>query len=61
MRKALRIIAIAAGIISILSTVILGFVYLEDFFGQINKIKSKISNKISESKRVDDEFDSEWV
>ncbi len=43
MRKALRIVAISAGIVSVVSAVILGCVYFEDITGYIKKIKSKIS------------------
>ncbi len=48
MRKALRIISISSGIISILSAVILGFIYLEDMAGCIKKIKNKIVGKIGD-------------
>ena len=54
MRKALRIIAIASAIISILSTVILGCIYLEDMLGLIKNVKNKISNRIAE-RNIDDE------
>ena len=38
MRKALRIISIFAGIVSIVSAVILGWIYLEDIAGHIKKM-----------------------
>ena len=41
MRKALRIISITAGLISVVSAVILGFIYLEDVVGHIKNIKTK--------------------
>ena len=55
MRKALRIIAIASAIVSVLSTVILGCIYLEDMLGLIKNIKNKISNRIAERNLIDDE------
>ncbi len=45
MRKALRIISITTGIISVLSAVILGFIYLEDIVGHIKNIKTRFVNK----------------
>ena len=41
MRKALRIISISAGIISVVSAVVLGYIYLEDIVGYIKKVKTK--------------------
>jgi len=54
MRKALRIIAVASGIISVVSTVVLGFIYLEDILKYIKKTKAKLTP--SESAYEDDEF-----
>lgn len=48
MRKALRIISLSAGIISIVSAVILGCIYLEDVFTHINKVKNKLSSKTND-------------
>ena len=48
MRKTLRTVAISAGIISAISVVILGCVYLEDIARHIKKIKLKIANKIND-------------
>lgn len=42
MRKALRIIAVSAGIVSVVSAIMLGYIYLEDIAGQIKKVKTKI-------------------
>lgn len=43
MRKALRIIAFASGMISVVATVVLGCVYLEDLLGCVKKLKSRIT------------------
>ena len=59
MRKALKIVAVSAGIVSVVSAVVLGCVYLEDIAGHIKKIKSKISNKISDTKYIGEEHDYE--
>ncbi len=48
MRKALRIIAVFAGTVSVVSVVILGFIYFEDISGRLNVFKNKIFDKISE-------------
>lgn len=48
MRKALRIVSISAGIVSVVSAVILGYIYLEDIAGYINKTKTKLINKIED-------------
>jgi hypothetical protein len=48
MRKALRIVTISAGIVSVVSAVILGFIYLEDIVGYLNKVKTKVVNKIED-------------
>ena len=54
MRKALRIISATAGLISVVSAVILGFIYLEDMFGHINRVKIKIADKIGNKKQVEE-------
>ena len=48
MRKALRIVSISAGIVSVVSAVILGYIYLEDIAGYINKTKTKLINTIED-------------
>ncbi len=45
MRKALRILTASAGIISVASAVVLGYIYLEDVVERINTMRGK--NKIS--------------
>ncbi len=57
MRKALRIIAVSAGIVSVVSAVVLGCIYLEDIAGHIKKVKTKISNKINDQKYIGEEYD----
>lgn len=48
MRKALRIISLTAGIISVVSAVVLGCIYLEDMWGHLKRIKARITNRINE-------------
>ena len=48
MRKALRIITISAGIVSVVSAVVLGFIYLEDIVGYLNKVNTKVVSKIED-------------
>lgn len=57
MRRALRIVAVSAGIVSMVSAIVLGCVYLEDIAGHIKKIKAKISNRICDKKYIGEEFD----
>lgn len=45
MRKALWIISISAGIVSAVSAIVLGCLYLEDIAGHIQKIKTRLSNR----------------
>lgn len=59
MRKALRIISISAGIVSVVSAVVLGCIYLEDIAGHIKKVKTKITNKINDQKCIGEEYDHE--
>lgn len=47
MRKTLRIIAVSAGIISAVSAVVLGYIYLEDIVAYIEKVKTKSTSPIS--------------
>lgn len=56
MRKALRIIAVSAGIVSVVSAVILGCVYLEDLLGYFKKFRSKISDRISDTQYAEEEL-----
>ena len=53
MRRALGFIAIISGIVSIVSAVVLGCIYLEDFFGYIKRIKARITSIVSFKKPVD--------
>lgn len=55
MRKILRIISISAGIISVVSALVLVCIYLEDIGGYIKKVKSKIIKKIIVQKQMGDE------
>lgn len=59
MKKALRVIALTAGIISVVSTVVLGFLYLEDAADKFLKIKTGVLDKFTKHKALpdDDEFD----
>ncbi len=57
MRKALRIIALSSGIISIVSMVVLCFIYLEDLTGHLNIFKNKLFKKLSERNRLKEESD----
>ncbi len=43
MRKALRIVAFASGMISVVATVILGCIYLEDLLGRVKELKSRMT------------------
>ncbi len=52
MRKALRIIAVYAGIISVISTIILGSIYLEDILVYIKSTKDKLTNKAKDKKNT---------
>ena len=61
MRKALRIIAVTSGIISVVSAFILGCVYLEDIVENVKSLKSKVVtrvNRLGNRRRVE-EFDCE--
>lgn len=59
MRKALRIVAISAGIVSVVSAVVLGCIYLEDIAGHVKKLKTKLTNKINDRKCIGDEYGCE--
>lgn len=41
MRKALRIISVVSGIVSVVSAVVLAYVYMEDVVGFINDKRTK--------------------
>lgn len=45
MRKTLRAIAFASGLVSIASTVILAYLYAEDVTGQVKRIADKVTKK----------------
>lgn len=47
MRKTLRTITVFSGIISVVSAVVLGYVYLEDIITYIEKVKTKSASQIS--------------
>ena len=59
MRKALRIISISAGIVSVVSAVVLVCIYLEDIVGHIKKVKTKITNKINDQKYIGEKYECE--
>ncbi len=59
MKKVLRIISISAAIVSAVSAVILGCIYLEDIAGYLKKVKSKIVDVIIDRKNTEDEYDYE--
>lgn len=59
MRKALRIVAVSAGIVSVVSAVILGCIYLEDVVEYTQKVKMRITNKIKNQKYIGEEYDHE--
>lgn len=46
MKKALRTLAIASGIVSIVSAVVLGILYLGDILGYVKCVKSRITGAI---------------
>lgn len=48
MRKALRIAAFSAGIVSAVLAFVLGCIYLEDIAGYIKKIKTKITGSTND-------------
>ena len=58
MKKALRILAIASGIVSIVSMVVLGFLYLEDIAGYAKSVKNRISGAISSLTCADEDSES---
>ena len=59
MRKALRIISISAGIVSVVSAVVLGCIYLEDIAGHIKKVKTRLTSKINDKKYIGEEYECE--
>ena len=56
MKKALRIISISAGIVSVLSAVILACIYLEGAAEKLGKMKNRISAMVGSS---DDDLELE--
>ena len=49
MKKALKIIAVSAGILSVISAIVLGCIYLEDIAIYFKRIKTRITNRILDS------------
>ncbi len=47
MRKALRIVAVSTGVVSLVSSTVLGCIYVKDIAGHLKKIRTKITNKIN--------------
>lgn len=59
MKKALRIIAMTTGIVSAVSAVILGCIYLEDMVGYVKKIKTKLLDSRKDDNLNEDDFEIE--
>ncbi len=59
MRKILRIISVSTGIVSVVSAVILGFIYLEDILKCFQKMKTRSEKKIRGNRYGGD--DNEYV
>ena len=59
MKKFLRIVSVAAGIISIVSAVVLVCICIEDIAVYAKKIKAKVSDKWSARKLADIDFEEE--
>lgn len=57
MKRALRIVAITAGLVSVISTVVLGCVYLEEMASNLKVYKDKIVDKIVGRRSLTDEYD----
>lgn len=57
MRKALRIVAVSAGIVSVVSAVVLGCIYFEDITGQLKVYKTNLFKKINMKKYIGEEYD----
>lgn len=55
MKKALRIIGVVSGIISLVSFLLLGFIYFEDFASNFKKVKSNIIKRFIESRSLIDD------
>ncbi len=51
MRKTLRIIAVCAAVVSLVATIALGFIYLEDALKRLKAFKSGFKNRFI----IDDE------
>ena len=58
MKKALRIVAVASAIVCAISTVVLGYIYLEEAAGNIVKLKDRVVGKINRRKALEEEFDT---
>lgn len=59
MKKTLRIVALTAGIISVVTAVVLGIIYLENIAETLNKAKAKISELMNNKKSITEDFDIE--
>lgn len=59
MKKLLKIIAIAAGIISVVSTIILVCIYMEDVAKYLKIVKEKISKMFSSVRQTEDIYEEE--
>lgn len=59
MRKALRITAILAGIISGVSAIILGFIYFEDIISYFKFKRFRQINRFSQKHYISDFYDCE--
>ena len=57
MRKALRIILMSSGIISVVSAVVLGYIYVEDIYGYIKKVRVGFPSKLN-NKKTGEEYES---
>ena len=42
MKKVLRVISVSAGIVSMVSAIILTYIYLEDIAGRLEKLKQEL-------------------
>lgn len=59
MKKALRIISISAGIVSAISAIILGCIYLKDIVRHIKKVKTSFISKMNDKKYIGEAYEYE--
>lgn len=59
MRKALRIISVSSGIVSVVSAVILGCIYLEAIAKHIKIAKMRLTSKFHDQKIIDENYECE--